>query len=226
MMSPVAQLDSSYVVADAIGDLCGNHRTAGSVAYLRNIKKLESPIVHTVSGRLNHNKRSHSAKVEIRFSLYQLFHRFDINPGIFSKVSQHLLDPQQSSYKKIMMELEKVEYPQNCLAGKLKTKSDLYKLIKRHKTKKHSQRMLDPKKPSPTVLSIPDDEVHPWEPRTLTVREEARLQSFPDRFEFKSKETTGGKLRKIEVPQYTQVGNAVPPLMARELGKLIKNLIK
>jgi DNA (cytosine-5)-methyltransferase 1 len=50
----------------------------------------------------------------------------------------------------------------------------------------------------------------------------ARFQSFPDWFEFKSKVTTGGKNRRFEVPQYTQVGNAVPPLLARLLGSNIR----
>jgi len=47
------------------------------------------------------------------------------------------------------------------------------------------------------------------------------LQSFPDWFEFKGKYTTGGKRRKKECPKYTQIGNAVPPLLAEVLGKLI-----
>ena len=46
----------------------------------------------------------------------------------------------------------------------------------------------------------------------------ARLQSFPDTFRFYAKETTGGQSRKAEVPQYTQVGNAVPPWMAYRIG--------
>ena len=52
----------------------------------------------------------------------------------------------------------------------------------------------------------------------------ARIQSFPDNFEFRSKVTTGGKMRRYEVPQYTQVGNAVPPLLGRQLGIIIKSL--
>ena len=45
----------------------------------------------------------------------------------------------------------------------------------------------------------------------------ARLQSFDDSFEFLGKRTTGGLRRRVEVPQYTQVGNAVPPLMAKAI---------
>lgn len=84
--------------------------------------------------------------------------------------------------------------------------------------KKMALRVLDPNRPSPTITSMPDDLLHYKEPRTLTVRENARLQSFPDWFEFRGKYTTGGHLRKKEVPRFTQVANAVPPLMAQALG--------
>ena len=78
---------------------------------------------------------------------------------------------------------------------------------------------------TPTVTSHPDDMIHYCEPRILTVRECARLQSFPDWFEFQDKYTTGGKLRKKEVPRYTQVGNAIPPLFAEQAGLILKQLI-
>jgi DNA (cytosine-5)-methyltransferase 1 len=85
---------------------------------------------------------------------------------------------------------------------------------------------LDPKKPSFTIVTLPDDFVHYQQPRILTVREMARLQSFDDTFEFLGPRSTGGggrgnKKRNQELPQYTQVGNAVPPLMARAIGDLI-----
>jgi len=54
----------------------------------------------------------------------------------------------------------------------------------------------------------------------------ARFQSFPDDFEFVGKITTGGKMRAYEVPQYTQVGNAVPPLLARAIGKGLVRLLR
>lgn len=77
---------------------------------------------------------------------------------------------------------------------------------------------------SPTLTSHPDDYIHYCEPRIMTVREYARLQSFPDWYEIKGKYTTGGKLRKTEVPRYTQIGNAIPPLFAELAGLALKKL--
>ena len=80
--------------------------------------------------------------------------------------------------------------------------------------------------PSTTITTLPDDVLHYCEPRILTVRECARIQSFPDNFTFTGKYTTGGALRKQECPRYTQVGNAVPPFLAEFIGLLIKNVTK
>jgi len=91
--------------------------------------------------------------------------------------------------------------------------------------KKKALRVLDPDRPSPTITSMPDDLLHYSEPRTLTVRENARLQSFPDWFSFQGKYTTGGHLRKKEVPRFTQVANAVPPLVARAIGEMLVALM-
>jgi DNA (cytosine-5)-methyltransferase 1 len=91
----------------------------------------------------------------------------------------------------------------------------------RHGIRKMATRVLDPSKPSPTITSMPDDLLHYCEPRTLTVRENARLQTFPDWFVFKGKYTTGGHLRAREVPRFTQVANAVPPLLAEMWGETL-----
>ena len=106
------------------------------------------------------------------------------------------------------------------------------------KTKKFSQKVL-PKKwgkkgPSITATSMPDDYVHFQQPRVLTVREWARLQTFPDWYIFVGKRTTGGRRRAgdpeagqwfRDVPKYTQIGNAVPVGLARAIGEHLKKLI-
>lgn len=107
-------------------------------------------------------------------------------------------------------------------------------------TKKFAQRVLpsfwDPAKgPMITATSLPDDYVHYCQPRTLTVREWARLQGFPDWYEFKGKRTTGGVRRAgnpiegihfRELPKYTQIGNAVPVPLARAIGENLKGILQ
>jgi len=107
------------------------------------------------------------------------------------------------------------------------------------RTKKFAQRVLQPtwggKPPGITVTSLPDDFVHYSEPRIPTVREWARLQTFPDWYVFKGPRTTGGRRRagdpskKIfdrDVPKYTQIGNAVPVKLAYEIGRQVSRLLK
>ena len=91
----------------------------------------------------------------------------------------------------------------------------------RYGLKKQALRVLDPDRPAPTITSMPDDLLHYAEARTLTVREHARLQSFRDWFVFRGKYTTGGERRRHEVPRFTQVANAVPPLVAQAIGEAI-----
>ena len=92
-------------------------------------------------------------------------------------------------------------------------------------SEKRNYNVLKADSQSPTVMTIADDYIHFSNPRALTVREMARLQSFDDSFVFQGKRSTGGNKRKFEVPQFTLVGNAVPPLMARAVAlEILKNI--
>lgn len=92
-------------------------------------------------------------------------------------------------------------------------------------TKKNIRQRWNEDNPSATVVTIADDYISPWENRTFSVREMARCQSFDDSFEFLGKRTTGGLARRVEVPQYTQVGNAVPPLLAKAIAQKILEVL-
>lgn len=89
------------------------------------------------------------------------------------------------------------------------------------RTKFHSKwKKLDPNLPSHTVVAHLDTDtyshIHPWEPRGISVREAARLQSFPDSFIFQ------GAMGE----SFTQIGNAVPPLMSKAIAQAIKASIQ
>lgn len=108
-----------------------------------------------------------------------------------------------------------------CVLGKTISKEDREQLG----IKKHAITPLDEALPSATITTLPDDIIHYSEPGILTVRENARLQTFPDWFKFTGNYTTGGKKRKQDCPRYTQVGNAVPPLFAEAIGQTLKDLV-
>ena len=112
-------------------------------------------------------------------------------------------------------------------------------ILPEYQTKKFSQRMLKQhwgdNGPNITATSLPDDYVHWAQPRTLTVREWARLQTFPDWYQFEGKRTTGGirragnpraSIHYREVPKYTQIGNAVPVQLAYILGRHFKKILE
>lgn len=106
-----------------------------------------------------------------------------------------------------------------------------------YKTKKFAQRLLPERwaaGPTITATSLPDDYVHFSQPRILTVREWARLQTFPDWYQFSGKKSTGGIRRAgnpregvfdREVPKYTQIGNAVPVGLAQAVGEHLAEIL-
>jgi DNA (cytosine-5)-methyltransferase 1 len=91
---------------------------------------------------------------------------------------------------------------------------------------KHRTLPMSSTAPAPTLTTLPDDVLHYSEPRILTVREYARIQSFPDWYQFKGKYTTGGARRKKDCPRYTQIGNAVPPLLAEAVGNALMVILE
>lgn len=108
----------------------------------------------------------------------------------------------------------------------------------KYRTKKFAQRVFPstwgPEGPSLTATSLPDDYVHYSEPRAPTVREWARLQTFPDWYVFKGPRTTGGRRRagdpsvgdwNREVPKFTQIGNAVPVLLGKKIGQHLYSIL-
>ena len=99
------------------------------------------------------------------------------------------------------------------------------KTRERFNIKKHTIIPLDANAKTPTITTLPDDYIHYSEPRILTVREYARIQSFPDWYQFQGKYTTGGKRRTQEVPRYSQIGNAIPPLFGEQSGLVLKKMI-
>ena len=75
--------------------------------------------------------------------------------------------------------------------------------------------------------------IHPYIPRNITTREAARIQSFPDSYKFRGKRTMiSSKLLKRlgkdeelnHLSQYNQVGNAVPPNLAKKHSRAFKKL--
>lgn len=174
----------------------------------------------------NHDKRANGELVQRRFRLYQVLQQ--VGSKAVSKEVFAILKSESTTLS-IDAWAALSEYKYLNLDGELRPVRSLREFIsylKLHPTKKQTQKALSPNLPAPAALSIPDDACHYHEDelRTLTVREMARIQSFPDNFEFRSKVTTGGKMRRYEVPQYTQVGNAVPQLLGRKLGMIIEEL--
>ena len=92
-------------------------------------------------------------------------------------------------------------------------------------TKKDKKVLIDASKPVSTITTHPDEFIHFAEPRNITVREMARLQSFPDDFTFHGRYTINGPRRRHDVARCSQVGNAVPPLMAQGIGYAIESMI-
>jgi len=230
IFSPLVSHDQSrfVTVKDAIDDLRDSNLEHSQ--YVTSINgAFDNPYDHSPNKNYNHEKRTNSPKVRARFRLYQVLTKLkkeessEITKYLKSSGASGISSPVLTSLRShwlLNLEGEKTFFDDELL---------LLALLSALFTKKQTQRALIANAPAPAALSIPDDACHYHEAedtqRTLTVREMARIQSFPDWYKIKSKVTTGGQMRKFEVPQYTQIGNAVPPLLALALGKVCSKLL-
>lgn len=221
-------------VAEAIDDLKIQNRSEPS-EFVRRLNATFDrlhldPMERQQIPLFNHEHRSNSAAVRSRFRLYQVLAQ--VSDRRVTKSVFDLLRFEKSKVKELTdtawQALKGYDFMQE--SGELSpfdSKLALESYLLKYPTKKRTQKALIAESPAPAALSIPDDACHydPQELRVLTVREMARIQSFPDNFVFRSKITTGGQMRRFEVPQYTQVGNAVPPLLGLRLGYVLAKLL-
>lgn len=227
--------DEKVTVYEAISDLdfIGNGETRTEYAIVKKNKELDGLVrPRALTGALETDEEKHTFYEWSRMG--RLGHRFTFECNPFyvrtlddlrnnvAKVEHELFNHQtsfQSDDVKRRLEIiaKHGDYDDACKAELKKENLD---------SNKRNYTVLDPKGQSPTVVTMPDDFIHYSQYRAMTVREMARLQSFDDTFVFQGKRQTGGDKRKSEIPQYTLVGNAVPPLMARAIGNTILEAIK
>lgn len=227
--------DEKVTVFEAISDLdfIGNGETRTEYDKVKKNKELDGLVrPRALSGALESDEEKHTFYEWSRIG--RLGHRFTFECKPFyvrtledlennmAKVEHELFNHQTSFQSEdVKRRLEIIakhgDYDEAC-------KEELKKA--NLESQKRNYTVLDPKGQSPTVVTMPDDFIHYSQYRAMTVREMARLQSFDDTFVFQGKRQTGGDKRKSEIPQYTLVGNAVPPLMARAIGNTILEAIK
>jgi len=222
---PTTSESSAPVLIDAIGDLqnemAANARARSFQSSLRSL----APAALKASGiPRNQEPRRHGERATARFRLYQWLDR----QGILRNAMRSVAADGREAAIAVTAQVGGDKYPALAPDGTLLARNpdELVNLLLDLRTRKHSQRVLRWDQPSPTIVTLPDDHVHPTEPRILTVRECARLQGFPDSFTFHGKETTGSMRRRYEVPQYSQVGNAVSPLVGRAVGNVLKEVLQ
>ena len=233
---PTVTRAESPRIGDAIGDLqdvlppSHTKRAAAFHKWTRSRAEWGLPPAKRRSGALaNQAPRVHTDATRQRFRLYQWLRDNDLQPRLLSQLSKsdQIGRPDEVGRAVVLNALGKATFPAKAPDGTVLAQSadEMLALMLELRTKKHSQKALAWEQPARTVVTLPDDYVHPSEPRIFTVREMARFQGFPDDFEFRGKETTGSLRRRFEVPQYSQVGNAVSPFLALAVGRMIEKLL-
>lgn len=219
-----------HTVEDAIDDLRDEKNSIALSEYVNDMNDgLLNYHNHPVDRMVNHEPRSNNPKVKSRFRIYQVIAQVDNE--LSKEVIKFMKTEGESAIKESTLKVIAAHWLLDLNGNQIlkPTPQFVLEILTNLYTKKQTQRALRADVPAPAALSIPDDACHYYESpetqRTLTVREMARIQSFPDWYQIKSKVTTGGQMRKFEVPQYTQIGNAVPPLLGLQLGLLCKEIL-
>lgn len=223
--SPTVSPDKYITLEDAIGDLVAKSGKIEKTKYQIESINGRTPTVEGVPIACTEIKNTELSKqTEIVRERFELFEEGETGTNLKKRILSEGIDisdkPNLVSFCANKLELNNVEVIK-LFKNKLATKEQVDILL----TKKNIRQKWSREEPANTVLTIADDFISPWEPRSFSVREMARCQSFDDSFEFLGKRTTGGLRRRVEVPQYTQVGNAVPPLMAKAIAEEILKVL-
>lgn len=227
---PILSPDHYLTLQDAISDLIVDEGTRKHVS-----EKLTQYQIDSINGRTpdingnpikakKQNNTELSKQTEIVIERFALFEEGETGANLKKRVLEEGID---ISGKKALIALcaEKFDMTSEEVVELFKSKRATPEQVEVLLTKKNIRQRWASNQPSATIVTIADDYISPWEPRTFSVREMARCQSFDDSFEFLGKRTTGGLRRRVEIPQYTQVGNAVPPLLAKAIALEIKKVL-
>lgn len=228
---PTVPADQHLTLLDAIGDLITDpvvraEVNASYTPYQMDSRNGRTP---TVSGEpisvVEPSNQELSKQTAIVRERFELFNPGETGTNLKRRIMAEGID---LSDKPVLVEFcaEALSLSETQVIELFKNKGCSQEQAEVLLTKKNIRQRWSPTAPSATVVTIADDYISPWEPRTFSVREMARCQSFDDSFEFLGKRTTGGLLRRVEVPQYTQVGNAVPPLLAKAVALEIIKVLK
>lgn len=214
----ISKVEERFSCKNALYDICNTDKLNTEYKeYLSTNLKFKK----TIDNLENHEKRVHKSSTKILFRLIRnLQNGKALNPRQLKTLSDHYLS---KNLNKIYLFVD--PDTKKLINRAPHSLEELKEIINYAATTKHSQRALIDKEPSPTIVTAPDDLIHYNEDRVLTVREAARLQSFPDNFLFKGKVVCGGPQRPYMLTQYAQVGNAVPPLLARQIGIGVRSFL-
>ena len=222
--APHPTRETAVTLEDAMAGLPGGKKGVSDSEYGRLMNDAGVWHLTTRAGKpLNNEMRRHRPPTVYRFQFAQLLAKMGLSGRALGPLAPETLDKELAKLDLYFKAHQDVELR----AGErvFRTAAEVEEQIRALRNKKHSQRVLKWASPSHTVVTIPDDYIHPDQPRTFSVRELARLQGFPDDFEFMGKATTGGTDRRSSVPQYSQVGNAVSPLVGFAMGQLVERIL-